>query len=183
MPMSLQMSCANGAGTLCEAWAVVVIIMGAAGAGKSTVGRALAAALDWPFIDADDLHSAADIERMRQGIGLTDQERDPWLARVRQAMLDQIAKAHHAVVACSALKRRYRQILTEGVADARFVHLRADEELLRSRLNTRRGHFAGPALAATQLRDLETPLSEAVIVDAASPPQALVTEIRRALNL
>ena len=157
--------------------------MGAAGAGKSTIGAALAAALEWRFIDADDFHTAANIERMRQGIGLTDEERLPWLTRVRQAMLDSIANGQPAVVACSALKRRYRQILTAGVADARFVHLQADERLLRERLGSRRGHFAGPALASTQLHDLEPPEFDAVIVDASMPPQVLVGEIRRALNL
>jgi gluconokinase len=162
---------------------VIVIIMGAAGAGKSTVGAALAATLDWPFFDADDFHTAANIERMRQGIGLTDEERLPWLGRVRQAMLDSMARGQSAVVACSALKRRYRQILTAGVADPRLVHLQADEQLLRHRLSTRRGHFAGPALASTQLHDLETPAFEAVIVDASLPPQVLVGEIRRALNV
>jgi len=162
---------------------VLVIIMGAAVAGKSTIGAALAAALDWPFIDADDFHTGANIERMRQGIGLTDEERLPWLTRVRQAMLDAIAKGQPAVVACSALKRRYRQILTAGVTDARFVHLQADERLLRDRLRSRRGHFAGPALASTQLHDLEMPEFEAVIVDASMPLQVLVGEIRRALKL
>ena len=157
--------------------------MGASGAGKSTIGAALAAALGWPFIDADDFHTPANIERMRQGIGLTDDDRGPWLARVRQAMLDRFAAGQPAVVACSALKRSYRQILTEGVTDAHFVHLRADEALLRNRLSTRRGHFAGPALASTQLHDLETPEAEAVIVDAGLPPQELVREIRRALNV
>jgi gluconokinase len=162
---------------------VIVIIMGAAGAGKSTIGAALGADLGWPFIDADDFHTPANVEQMRQGIGLTDDDRGPWLARVRQAMLDRCAMGQPAVVACSALKRSYRQILTEGVTDPRFVHLRADEVLLRNRLSTRRGHFAGPALASTQLHDLETPETEAVIVDAALPPQELVREIRRALNV
>ena len=157
--------------------------MGAAGAGKSTIGAALAAALGWPFIDADDFHTAVDIERMRRGIGLTDDERVPWLARVRQAMLDELAKGQSAVVACSALKRRYREVLTEGVAGARFVHLQADEALLKQRLATRRGHFAGPALATTQLRDLETPECEAVVMDASRAPQVIVAEIRRALDL
>jgi gluconokinase len=162
---------------------VIVIIMGAAGAGKSTIGAALAAALDWPFLDADDFHTAENIARMRQGIGLSDEQRLPWLERVRQAMLDSVARGQPAVVACSALKRSYRQRLTEGIADTRFVHLQADEQLLRARLSTRRGHFAGPALASTQLHDLETPEFEALMVDASLPPQVLVEEIRRALNL
>ena len=117
---------------------MIVIIMGAAGAGKSTIGAALAADLGWPFIDADDFHTPANIERMRQGIGLTDDDRGPWLVRVRQGMLQQLEQGQPSVVACSALKRSYRQILSEGVTDARFVHLRADEALLRNRLSTRR---------------------------------------------
>lgn len=157
--------------------------MGAAGAGKSTVGAALAASLGWRFIDADDFHPAANIERMRRGIGLTDEERLPWLTRVRHAILKASADGEAAVVACSALKRRYRQLLTAGVDDACFVHLQANEELLRERLLTRRGHFAGPALAATQLHDLEAPEHEALMVDASLPPQVLVSEIRRVLGV
>jgi gluconokinase len=162
---------------------VIVILMGAAGAGKSTIGAVLAASLGWPFLDADDFHTATNVEQMRRGIGLTDDQRGPWLARVRQAMLDQIANGQSAVVACSALKRRFRQLLTAGVADVRFVHLQADEALLRTRLSTRRGHFAGPALAASQLHDLETPELDAVIVDASLPPGILVSRIRRALDV
>lgn len=157
--------------------------MGAAGAGKSTVGAALAASLGWRFIDADDFHPAANIERMRRGVGLTDEERLPWLARVRHAILEKCADGEAAVVACSALKHRYRQILTAGVDQARFVHLQADADLLTERLMTRHGHFAGPALAATQLHDLETPQDEALIVDASRPPHVLVSEIRRALGV
>ncbi|HUE84830.1 MAG TPA: gluconokinase, GntK/IdnK-type [Vicinamibacterales bacterium] len=162
---------------------MVVIIIGAAGAGKSTIGAALAAALGWRFLDADDFHAADNIDRMRGGIGLTDEERGPWLARVRQAILDHVAKRQPVVVACSALKRRYRDVLTEGVDDARLVYLRADETLLRDRLEQRRGHFAGAGLATTQLRDLEVPHGEALTVDASRPPDVLVDEIRRALNL
>jgi gluconokinase len=120
---------------------------------------------------------------MRRGVGLTDEERLPWLTRVRHAILEATASDQAVVVACSALKRRYRQILTAGVDQARFVHLQADAELLRDRLLTRRGHFAGPALAATQLHDLEAPEDEALIMDAALPPQVLVNEIRRVLGV
>jgi gluconokinase len=162
---------------------VIVIVMGAAGAGKSTIGAAFAASLGWVFIDADDFHTAANIERMRRGIGLTDEERLPWLTRVRHALLAAKANGQSAVVACSALKRRYRQLLTAGVEDARFVHLQADEELLKERLRARRGHFAGPGLAATQLHDLEPPEDEALIVDASLPPHVLVSEMRRALGV
>jgi gluconokinase len=162
---------------------VVVIIMGAAGAGKSTVGAALAVALGWSFIDADDFHTPANIERMRAGVGLSDEDRGPWLARVRQAILEHTARRQPVVVACSALKRRYREILTAGVDDPRLVYLQADEMLLKNRLRNRRGHFAGPALATTQLHDLEAPQDEALYVDASLAPLVLVTDIRRALNI
>jgi len=166
---------------MCEAEGVVVIVMGAAGAGKSTVGAALAAALGWPFIDADAFHTADNIARMRAGTGLTDEDRGPWLTRVRDAIRD--LSAQPVVVACSALKRSYREALTDGVRHARFVYLQADEALLRERLMNRRGHFAGAALAATQLHDLEAPGDDALIVDASLPPDVLVGQIRRALQL
>jgi gluconokinase len=162
---------------------VVVIIMGAAGAGKSTVGAALAARLGWPFIDADDYHTAANIARMREGVGLSDEDRGPWLVRVRQAILQHHARRQAVVVACSALKRRYREILTAGVDHARLVYLQADEQLLKNRLQDRRGHFAGPALAETQLRDLEAPEGEALNLDASLSPLVLVNDIRRAFNI
>jgi gluconokinase len=113
---------------------MVVIIMGPAGAGKSTVGRALAAALGWRFHDADDFHLTASIAKMRQGIPLEDDERDPWLVRVRSAILIEIAAGRDAVVACSALRDRYRTLLAGGLDEVRFVYLQADPGLLRSRL-------------------------------------------------
>ncbi len=166
---------------MCEAEGVVVIVMGAAGAGKSTVGAALAAALGWPFIDADAFHTADAIARMRGGTGLTDEDRGPWLTRVRDAIRE--PSTHPVVVACSALKRSYRDALTDGVPDTHFVYLQAHETLLKERLMSRQGHFAGPALAATQLRDLEPPTDDALIVDASLPPDVIVGQIGRALNL
>ena len=161
-----------------------MIIMGVAGAGKSTIGAALASALKWTFIDADDYHAAEHIEQMRRGIALTDVERGPWLLRVREAIVDTTARGQPAVVACSALKRRYRDVITRGVQDTRFVYLRAGESLLRHRLATRSGHFAGPALASAQAEALEEPAGdEALILDASCPPQELVDAIRRALRL
>ena len=162
---------------------MVIIVIGAAGAGKSTIGAALAAALGWSFIDADDFHTPANIARMRAGVGLSDEDRAPWLVRVRQAILEHTGRHQPVVVACSALKRRYRDILTAGVDDARLVYLQADEVLLENRLRNRRGHFAGPALAATQLHDLEAPQAEALYVDASLAPHVLVAEIRRALSV
>lgn len=158
--------------------------MGVAGAGKSTIGTALARELGWRFIDADDYHAPEHIEQMRTGIGLTDTERGPWLARVRDAILAATEGGQPAVVACSALKHRYREALSQGLPDVRFVYLHASETLLRHRLATRPPHFAGPALAAAQADALEPPdHEEALMLDAALPPQQLVSSIRRALKL
>lgn len=179
--MGMQLSFETVLHCVCEAEGVVVIVMGAAGAGKSTIGAALAAELGWSFIDADAFHTADNIAHMRGGTGLTDEDRGPWLTRVRDAIRD--PSAQPVVVACSALKRSYREALTDGVHHARFVYLQAHEALLRERLMNRRGHFAGPALAATQLHDLEAPVDDALIVDASLPPDVLVGQIRRALQL
>ena len=158
--------------------------MGVAGAGKSTVGAALADALGWTFIDADDFHTAENIERIRSGVGLTDEDRAPWLARVRDAMLAAVEASRPAVVACSALKHRYRYALAHGIADVHFVYLRASEALLRYRLATRPGHFAGPAIAAAQAHALEPPDGhEALTLDASASPGELVDAIRRELHL
>lgn len=156
----------------------IVVVMGLAGAGKSTVGAALARALGWPFIDADDLHPAANIEKMRRGIALTDADRAPWLDRLRARIDTLLAAEQPAVVACSALRRAYRAYLR---ADAvRFVYLKADYELLRQRLDTRRHHFMNPALLASQAALLEEP-NDAIVVDAALPIDELVRRVRTAL--
>ena len=158
--------------------------MGIAGAGKSTIGAALASTLDWPFIDADAYHAPEHIEQMRRGVGLTDVERGPWLARVHEAIVAVVANGQSAVVACSALKRRYRDVLSRGVQDVRFVYLHASEALLRHRLSTRSAHFVGPALASTQAEALEPPTAEeALTLDASRAPEELVHAICDALQL
>ena len=161
---------------------MVVIIMGPSGAGKSTVGRALAESLGWSFRDADDLHSPESVARMRQGIALTDAEREPWLERVRSAILAEAAAGRDAVVACSALRERYRTRLAEGVEDVKFVYLQADPELLRQRLEQRLGHFASVELLDSQLATLEPP-GRTLTVDAALPVPALVRLIEDELRL
>jgi gluconokinase len=160
---------------------MVVVLMGASGSGKSTVGRALAERLHWQFLDADDLHSPANIAKMSQGIGLDDLDRREWLARLNDSMRNAAAQGAGLVVACSALRERYRTRLARGVPEIRWVFLRADPELLRRRLAERQGHFAGPALLDTQLATLEPPL-DAVSVDAAAPVPAIVDKICEALQ-
>ena len=158
--------------------------MGPAGAGKTTVGRVLAQSLGWRFLDADDFHSPESIEKMHRGVGLTDAERGPWLRRICDALANLYASDASVVLACSALKKQYREALVpENAADTvRFVYLRAPESVLRERLAHRTGHYAGPDLLASQLETLEEP-SDALWVDATRDPTEIVATIRRELGL
>ena len=160
---------------------MIVVITGAAGAGKTTVGRAVAGALGWAFYDADDLHTPEHVAQMARGEPLTDAERQPWLARVRALIEAAAAGGQDAVIACSALRDAYRRMLAEGIDDLRFVYLAADAALLRERLSRRVGHFAGVALLESQLATLEPP-RDAIVVDASTPVPLLVEELRRRLN-
>ena len=132
-----------------------VVLMGVAGSGKSTVGPLVATRLGVPFVEGDDLHSDADKARLAAGHPLDDASRAPWLTRVHQVLLDAVAGHAGVVVACSALKRSYRAGLADGVPGVRFVALVAPEPVLEERLEDRTGHFAGPAILPSQLRDLE----------------------------
>lgn len=156
--------------------------MGPAGSGKSTVGRALATRLRWTFLDADDLHSEDAIAKMARGTGLDDDDRSGWLDRVNAAMRDAADAGAALVVACSALRERYRTRLANGIPVLHWVHLRTDPATLRHRLEARDGHFAGPALLGTQLEALEPPI-DALDVDAAAPVERIVDAICRALRL
>ena len=160
---------------------MIVIVMGVTGAGKTTVGRLLAEQLGWEFADADDFHPPSNVEKIRRGIALTDADRKPWLARLRAAITQWIAEGRNVVLACSALKRSYRQELAAG-PDVRFVYLKGNVELVEARLRERHGHFAGEQILAGQFADLEEP-EGAVTVDIASTPPEIVAEIRRKLGL
>ena len=154
--------------------------MGVSGVGKTTIGERLAAVLGWPFYDADDLHPPANVEKMRRGMALTDDDRVPWLARVRSLIHDREREGRSAVIACSALKQSYREYLAEGSRDVRFVHLAGDFSLIERRLRARVGHFMSPALLASQFAALEEP--EGVLrVDVSPTPAEIVAEIVREL--
>ncbi len=155
--------------------------MGVAGAGKSTVGARLAAVLGWPFLDADALHPSPNVEKMRRGIPLTDADRDPWLTHVRQRIEDYVRARQSAVVACSALRREYRERLRVDPA-VRFVFLKGDSALLLDRLNRRVAHFLKAPLLASQLASLEEPI-DAITIDAALPVDEIVQRIRGALDI
>jgi gluconokinase len=163
----------------------IIVLMGPAGAGKTTVGKVLASSLGWHFLDADDFHSPPNIEKMRQGIGLTDADRKPWLDAMRAALADALVKRTPVVLACSALKEEYRRaLIPDGSSEGavRFVYLRAPPWLLRERLADRHGHYAGPELLDSQLQTLEEP-GDALWVDASSDPDTIVAQIRHDLAL
>lgn len=156
--------------------------MGVSGAGKTAVGERLAERLRWAFVDADDLHPASNVRKMTAGVPLSDEDRLPWLRTVRQAMDEHAAAGRPAVVACSALKSEYRELLSSALADARLVYLRATPEVLERRLAERQGHFFDPTLLASQLETLEEP-EEALVVDADRELEAVVDAVVAGLRL
>ena len=158
---------------------MVIVIMGVAGSGKTTVGRALAAALGWSFRDADDFHPAANVAKMSAGQPLTDADRAPWLAAIRTYIDDTLTRSGDAVVTCSALKERYRVALVADPARVKLVHLTGDPALLAARIAGRRDHFMQPAMLASQLAALEPP-HDALAVDVAGSHDTIVAHIRRA---
>ena len=150
-----------------------IILTGVAGSGKTTVGLALAKRIGWTFCDADDLHDAESIESIRRNQPLDDADRAPWLRRVRAVIERTRQEGGAIVIACSALKQRYRETLAGGLTGIRFVFLTGEAALLRERLQERRGHFAGAALLDSQLAELEPP-RDALTVDIALPVDAIV---------
>lgn len=161
---------------------LVLVVMGVAGAGKTTVGRAIAARLGWPFHDADDFHSPESVARMRAGLGLTDELRAPWLARLQALAAASLARGESMVLACSALRRRYRDALVpEGAAPGamRFAYLRVPPPELARRLATRAGHFAPPALLESQLATIEEPVAEGrvLVLDGEQPVEVLADAV------
>ena len=162
---------------------MIVVLMGVSGSGKTTVGKVLARQLGWAFVDADDYHPAANIEKMRRGLPLNDDDRKPWLAALRQRVDAACARGENVVLACSALKHAYQDYLREDVPlCVRYVYLRGSEELIRQRLAARTGHFMPPGLLHSQFEALEPPAG-ATEVDVAASPEEIAGEIRRQLNL
>lgn len=156
------------------------VVMGVAASGKSTIGAGLARALDVPFIDGDDLHPAANVERMAAGIPLTDEDRRPWLRAIAARLRDAKRVGQGLVVACSALKRPYRDLLrTAGDAAVRFVYLKGNRTLLAERMTQRRGHYMPAALLDSQLAALEEPApdEDAWVCEIGATPDAIVAEL------
>ena len=155
--------------------------MGTTGAGKTTIGTMLAAQLNWQFADADTFHPPANIQKMSRGVPLNDTDRAPWLAAMRKAILEWIAAGKNVVLACSALKRAYRDELRPS-REVKIVYLKGDYALFAERIRRRHGHFAGEGILVGQFADLEEPV-DAIMVDAAKSPEEIVAEIRKQLGL
>lgn len=163
---------------------MIIIVFGVSGAGKTTVGKLLARESGWHFVEADDFHSAANIEKMRSGRPLTDEDRWPWLERLREEIKRMVATSKNAVVACSALKRAYRDRLRVS-DEVKFVFLRGDYALVEKQLRSRRGHFMNAALLQSQFDDLEEPQADehALTVALGRTPEEIVEEIEAKLRL
>jgi gluconokinase len=161
---------------------VVVIMMGVAGSGKTTIGRLLAAELGWRFVEGDELHTAAAVEQMRAGRPLTDADRESWIASLHAIIAAAADRREPLILSCSALKERYRRTLRGDLHRVRFVYLKADPDTLGRRLSDRAGHFAGPALLPSQLAALEAP-DDAITLDGTRPPDQIVHTIRLELGL
>jgi carbohydrate kinase (thermoresistant glucokinase family) len=155
-----------------ETPSMIVVVMGVAASGKSTIGAMVAEAMGCPFLDADSLHSAANVEKMSRGMPLTDDDRAPWLAAIHARLVEAVKNGTCLVVACSALKRSYRAALAEGIA-IRWVYLKGPEELIRSRLQRRDGHFMKVDMLAGQFAALEEP-SDAIVADVSQSPERIV---------
>jgi len=163
---------------------MIIVIFGVAGAGKTTVGQMLAHDLGWKFYDADDFHPHANIEKMGNGQPLTDEDRQPWLARLRGIIEQSFVADENAVLACSALKRKYRDQLRAS-SDVRFVFLRGNRSQIAEQLEKRRGHYFNPSLLDSQFADLEEPTRDERVatVDLGRSPSGLVAEIEKKLQL
>ena len=160
---------------------MIIVLMGVTGAGKSTVGRLLAQDLGWKFFEGDDFHSRANIEKMRRGTPLNDDDRRVWLEAIREAIDATAHRRESAVIACSALKRSYRERLRVP-GETVFVYLKADIDLIHDRLKSRAGHFMNPELIESQFETLEEP-GQVLQIDASLPPGEIVERIRRQLQI
>jgi gluconokinase len=160
---------------------MIILLMGTTGAGKTTVGKIVADCLHWPFLDADDFHPTANIQKMRHGIPLNDADRAPWLYNIHTELLRLSCSGCNAVLACSALKQRYRDTLSDGV-DMRIIYLRGSYEQMRKHILERHGHFAGESILAGQFADLEEP-QNAIVLGVSEPPTELAAQALSQLGL
>ena len=160
---------------------MVLVLMGVVGSGKTTVGKLLAHELGWQFADADDFHPTASIEKIRRGLPLDDCDRAPWLSTLHKEIEQWNESQQNVVLACSALKRSYRDQLRAGMVQ--FVYLKGSYELIASRLRSRQGHFASESILASQFADIEEPEpDDAITVAVDQTPEAIAAKIRAQLK-
>lgn len=157
----------------------VLVVMGVSGSGKTTIAVLLARRLHWELADADSFHSPANVRKMRDGIPLTDEDRWPWLHAIAAWIDETRGAGRRGIVACSALKRSYRDILVGARQDVRLVYLRGDRELIGERLATRRGHFMPAALLQSQFDELQEPGPDEnpITVSVAAEPEAVAARV------
>ena len=156
---------------------MIVIVMGVTGAGKTTIGRALATALGWEFHDGDELHSEESKRKMHRGVALDDADRAPWLSAIRKLILAMLSGGRDGVIACSALKQSYRDEIVVDPNLVKVVYLKGSKEVIAERLRNRGGHFMNPDLLQSQFDTLEEP-HDAIVVDVSAAPEAIVNAIR-----
>ena len=164
---------------------LVIVLMGVSGCGKSTTGATLSQRLGWPFRDADSFHPPANVEKMRRGVPLTDEDRWPWLAAIARWIDERCAAGERGIVSCSALKHAYRSRIVGTRRDVRLVYLRGDMPLIGQRLRGRKHHFMPPSLLESQFATLEEPQADerALIVSIAMSPRRVVGTIIERLGL
>jgi len=160
---------------------MILVLMGVSGCGKTTVGKILASQLGWVFYDADDFHPQSNVEKMRAGQALTDEDRWPWLDRLNALLRSSEVGGEDAIMACSALRQVYRDRLAQGCKDVRWCFLKGTFELIQSRLAARKGHYMNPSLLQSQFATLEEPV-DAIVIDITGPPEALADRIRESIQ-
>ena len=160
---------------------MIVVVMGVSGSGKTTVGRLLAKRLGWMFHEGDEFHSAANIEKMSEGVPLTDADRWPWLASIKEEIERCIESGSDAVIACSALRGAYRSFLAAGAPEIRFVYLRGDAPTILDRMKSRESHYMKTDMLDSQMAGLEEP-EDAIEADIRSSPDAIVAHIESQLS-
>jgi gluconokinase len=161
---------------------MILVMMGVTASGKTTVGKLLAQETGWSFVEGDDVHSPANRRKMQQGIPLTDEDRAPWLSTLHEILLGWSRSGASGILACSALKRSYRDQLSKAIPGIHFVWLEVSPSVLEERLRGRQGHYMNPKLLGSQLDTLEAPTpAEAIRVSGELPPEEIAQQILQRL--